>query len=481
MRIFSFTRSSSPSGAITIKVSNDDGVSFTNHYVNAGDVSEPNGALVTNDQSVFLIGGATKIYRSSDGGLTFAEVYTPVATSAIHFACFSPTDENKVWMVGRSERVHYSSDNGVTWNLIWQAPGATLSGYIYYIHMASNLIGYMCGYIHSGGVLTNSVWKTTDGGNNWSVLKSNFTYIPYCVFAVDTSTIYLLESNAAGCIWKSTDGGSTWVNKGTGGKTIEGKRLYATESGMVWATGRNLSKIEVAYSSDGGTTWNKVDVADSGASISDTRCPIKFISDSVGYICSLKCWKSIDGGQTWNNQGGIPAGGAAYLSLFFALNPAILTQFRSFNVAGTEPADRTSEGSAVTQVNPLNFGQMPKGNDSNVKCIIWRATNLGAYSTLSNMRFWAYDLSEFVGTNTYHADITDSWTQNKTPAQVKAGTPGTCPQAEPAANLTKIGGGNITGVGHADTSQYIYLVNAIGNDETDGDKDFVYRVKFDYA
>jgi hypothetical protein len=30
-------------------------------------------------------------------------------------------------------------------------------------------------------------------------------------------------------------------------------------------------------------------------------------------------------------------------------------------------------------------------------------------------------------------NITTPWTINKTPAQVKAGTPGVCPQAEPAA------------------------------------------------
>ena len=461
------------------RVSNNDGVTFASAVLIPNATGKSRG-VVTDDQLIWIAGHTKGIERSGDGGSSWSRVFTYEATSTTEDACFSDIDEDKIWMVGRYARVYYSPDRGINWSKIWQAPSALSSDYIYAIHMISNTIGWMCGNISTVDGLKKSVWKTTDGGVNWTIQKGDFPTGPYDMFAVDANTIYLLCSTTAGHIWKSTNGGTTWVDKGIGSRTRAGGRIFAIGDN-VWMTGKDNVTLEVMYSVDGGTNWTRVEVADSTPYAAAERTPILFLSANIGYVGTYMFYKTTDGGQTWNWQGGYSGQSTTSLTTAICLNPAILTQFRSFNVAGSAPADRTSEGSAVTQANPLNFGQMAKGNDSNVKCVIWRATNLGAYSTLSNMRFWAYDLSEFVGTNTYHADITDSWTTNKTPAQVKAGTPGTCPQAEPAANLTKIGGGNITGVGHTDTSQYIYLVNNIGNDETDGNKNFVYRVMFDYA
>jgi len=175
--------------------------------------------------------------------------------------------------------------------------------------------------------------------------------------------------------------------------------------------------------------------------------------------------------------------------LFFVVLTVPTVEFRSLDITGTEPANRTTAGSVVNQSNPLDFGTANNTAGAvNVgpKCIIFRCSNLQGNTTISNMRFWLSSNSDFVGSNSFYCDITDTWTQNKTVGQVSGGTPGICPASIPSANVTKIGGGDITGIAHADTSQYIYLALSIGSDEVIGAKGetggaFSYSTKFDFS
>lgn len=175
------------------------------------------------------------------------------------------------------------------------------------------------------------------------------------------------------------------------------------------------------------------------------------------------------------------------MGMIFMLVPIV--EFRELDIAGTEPANRTIAGSVVGESAPLDFGTANNTAGSVLvgpKCIIFRSSNLQGNLTIGNMRFWLSANTALVGKNHYYCDITDIWTQNKTIAQVMAGTPGTIPTNVPSANVQKTGGGDITGIGHADTSQYIYVALQIGQDEIIGVKGgegggFGYSMKFDYS
>ncbi len=175
--------------------------------------------------------------------------------------------------------------------------------------------------------------------------------------------------------------------------------------------------------------------------------------------------------------------------LFFIVLTIPTVEFRSLDITETEPADRTTAGSVVSQSNPLDFGTANNtagAVNAGPKCIIFRCSNLQGKTTISNIKFWLSSNSDFVGNNLFYSDITDTWTQNKTVGQVSGGAPGLCPASVPSANVTKISGGDITGTAHADTSQYIYLAMNIGSDEVIGSKGgtggaFGYSMKFDFA
>ncbi|MFC1556150.1 hypothetical protein ACFL67_03615 [candidate division KSB1 bacterium] len=164
-------------------------------------------------------------------------------------------------------------------------------------------------------------------------------------------------------------------------------------------------------------------------------------------------------------------------------------EFRTTDISLTEPSDRTLDGTVVNTANPLDFGTVNNTGGSvqaGPKVLWWQCTDLAGNTTLSNLKFWLSSNSDLAGTNDYYLDISDTWTQNKTVSQTSSGNPGHAPRSLPAANISCISGGNITGTGHADTSQYIYLALSIGRDEAIGNKGgadggFKFSLKFDYA
>ncbi|MFC1555120.1 hypothetical protein ACFL7D_10825 [candidate division KSB1 bacterium] len=164
-------------------------------------------------------------------------------------------------------------------------------------------------------------------------------------------------------------------------------------------------------------------------------------------------------------------------------------EFRTTSINLSEPVDRTTAGNIINSTNPLDFGTVNNTNGiihAGPKIIWWRCTDLAGFTQISNLKFWLSQNNDLNGTNEYYCDITSVWTQNKTIAQVSSGIPGNLPLSLPASNITGISGSDITGTGHIDTSQYIYLAFAIGPDETIGAKGgansgFTISIKFDYS
>ena len=152
-----------------------------------------------------------------------------------------------------------------------------------------------------------------------------------------------------------------------------------------------------------------------------------------------------------------------------------VTEFRAFDITGTEPTDRTTEGEIIDDISAfldLGIANISAGSKSTgVFCFIYRCSDLNGSSKISNMKFGLTGNSALNTAAKIYCDITDTWTQNKTAAQVQAGTPGLLSKNLPAsANIEINGSGDIEGVDHADTSQYIYLVITVASNESIGTK-----------
>lgn len=161
-----------------------------------------------------------------------------------------------------------------------------------------------------------------------------------------------------------------------------------------------------------------------------------------------------------------------------------ITEFRTLPVFLAEPTDRTVQGAVLGTGDSLNLGTVDttdEAQDTPVKVVWWRVSDMRGNAEVSNIRIWVEGAGDVIGAAAWYMDITDTWTAGKTAVQVKTGTPGTAPLSEPSANLSRRGGGAVSGTGDADVSRYIYITGNIGvNVPTGESADMKLRVKFDY-
>ena len=152
------------------------------------------------------------------------------------------------------------------------------------------------------GANTGGVWKTTDGGQNWTPLTDTFSNLYVYSVTIDpsNSSIYFFGSNN-GLIYKSTDAGATWNLLGTIGNSRVNKIvLHPTNSNLIFATAENAG---IYKSTNGGTLW-VVAVADGNGydvEFSPGNPTVVFASGSGFH-------RSVDGGANFTTIGGFTAG-----------------------------------------------------------------------------------------------------------------------------------------------------------------------------
>jgi len=160
------------------------------------------------------------------------------------------------------------------------------------------------------------------------------------------------------------------------------------------------------------------------------------------------------------------------------------TEFRTLSVTETEPLDRTNAGTVLVNGASLDFGTVDttdEARDIPVTALWWRVTDMNGATEISNVRIWLDGADAYSGSSAFYSDISDSWVEGKSAVEVRDGSPGNAPLTRPTSNITKLGGGVITGTSHDECSQYIYIAGTIAVDETIGDKSGMsLRVEFDY-
>ena len=193
------------------------------------------------------------------------------------------------------------------------------------------------------GATGGGVWKTTDGGKNWSAISDDF-FKTGSVGAIDVSqsdpnTIYvgMGEETVRGNVshgdgvYKSTDGGKSWKFVGLGDTRQIGRiRIhpknpdiaYVAAIGHLWAGNDERGVFKTV---DGGKTWKKILFRDRDTGANDVildasnpntiyatfwqirRKPWGFDSGGAG----SGIFKSTDGGDSWteiSKNKGLPAG-----------------------------------------------------------------------------------------------------------------------------------------------------------------------------
>jgi photosystem II stability/assembly factor-like uncharacterized protein len=166
------------------------------------------------------------------------------------------------------------------------------------------------------GAAQGGVWKTTDGGLNWTALTDNLSTLACGDVVVDQSNPDILylgtgELNYSGDsqygdgIFKSTNAGATWFQVATVsyGSRFSQLAIDPSNSNVVYAAGN----LGVYKTTNGGTNWENTSSGSNAncVIIDPTNTQVVFIT--TGGTSSGVVRKSTNGGTTWFTlSGGLP-------------------------------------------------------------------------------------------------------------------------------------------------------------------------------
>ena len=270
-----------------------------------------------------------------------------------------PTSPNTMWIGSVGGGIWKTTNGGTSWSPMNDFM-ANLAVSTLIIDPADPDIIYAGtgeGFYNSDGIRGAGIFKTVDGGTNWSQLadtaNANFYLVNRLAISPDSGTI--LAATRTG-IWRSTNGGSTWAETNTLNDFLDidfdpvdnmlaiasgrnGKAYYSTNGGAGWTqstgipiTGSNSQRIEVAY-------------APSNPAI--VYASVWRVGGGLPTVSQI--WKSIDGGQNYvnTNSAGAFLGGQGWYDNIIWVDP---TDETTIIVGGIDLWRSTDSGASLTKI-----------------------------------------------------------------------------------------------------------------------------------
>jgi photosystem II stability/assembly factor-like uncharacterized protein len=227
------------------------------------------------DQNVGYCSGPCGMYKSVDGGKTWASI-KPSGSTNVWGGWFKNVNEG--WFVGGgcgTSTFLRTVDGGTTFTTSTHPePRSVMSDPYWDASMPANTV-----YAVGSGTL----FRSQDNGATWNVLNYTGTNNPWHEELAMIGNAVLVPNSGARCssppgptdgMRFSTDLGATWRDFSTG-EDMFGTFLHDAQRG--WAAGWNES---VYYTSNAGQTWQKRSCGLDGAGTDD----IFFIDDNNGWV-----------------------------------------------------------------------------------------------------------------------------------------------------------------------------------------------------
>lgn len=251
------------------------------------------------DRTIFALGDG--LFKSTNAGASWIRVAASSTVSGYSLVV-SPRYgvDQTVFVAGNSTGIFRSRNGGITWGTV----GSEL-GFTYAMGLnASPVVGQ--GYTLLA-TTRDKVWRSRDGGSTWSVLNLSLAGDELAAedgalaispaFATD-NTIFGGSQSGAG-VFRSINGGDSWVesNQGLKGNSTEIVRLspnFASD-GVILANGGSA----IYRSADGGASWQRTATSAGGFRISDIEFSPSFASDRLAFFTDIGLRRSTDGGVSW--------------------------------------------------------------------------------------------------------------------------------------------------------------------------------------
>ncbi|MFH1683447.1 MAG: YCF48-related protein [Candidatus Margulisiibacteriota bacterium] len=180
------------------------------------------------------------VLKSTDGGDFWSTAYIIVAATTVQDVFF--IDDDIGWICGNtSNPVFKTVDGGTNWTI--KTTGMDTTKTYYGVFFTSSSVGWVVGQ-------SGLIYKTTDGGDNWSAQTSGTVNTLNDVFFTNSSNGWVVGDS--GTILKTTNGGTTWTSE-TSGTANNLNAVHFPSVSIGWAVG---DSGVILSSTDGGDTWS---------------------------------------------------------------------------------------------------------------------------------------------------------------------------------------------------------------------------------
>ncbi|VAW24230.1 hypothetical protein MNBD_BACTEROID01-585 [hydrothermal vent metagenome] len=213
------------------------------------------------DENTFAAGGKS-LFATTDQGNSFSEITKPQDVKNISDIKFI---DEQLWYVIGGNRVYKIIDAGTHWELIYNPTPYFLKGMLFtsaetcYTFGGETISDWIDGEIYSSGFLS----KTTDSGGTWVEFQDSI------ITSAELMGISFINNNIGyftnyfGEIYKTTNGGNNWTHVDSTGTWItnllfinehtgyypKGKKLYkTTDGGANWEIDLDLDSLQLSFS-----------------------------------------------------------------------------------------------------------------------------------------------------------------------------------------------------------------------------------------
>ncbi|NPV59362.1 MAG: hypothetical protein HPY75_06835 [Actinobacteria bacterium] len=257
---------------------------------------------------------ASLILKTEDGGLTWSQQGPSFPTSLY---AVSAVDSDTCW-VGGTSLIMKTTDGGDEWTTQAYAEG-------YQVNSLSAVDANTCWGVGMSTATSDGFIVKTSDGVNWTLQRGDIEYPLRGVSAIDADTcwvaggefygqgLYNIFGYTRGGIWKTTDGGANWSMVGSADRAYGD--VSAIDGQRAWAVGWKTIGIGYIYTpypescvtGDGGANWTVTGAplwpgAPAGLQMIDADSA--WLAGKGGYSAGGPnvpgfIYRSDDGGSTW--------------------------------------------------------------------------------------------------------------------------------------------------------------------------------------